>query len=73
MDNRELWAVVFLGTMKLSEEDGGGGETTDTITIHVVTDKGYRTAIETAEKSLRDSWELDFVSVARIGGAPIVA
>ena len=70
MDNREMWAVKLWGLYKHdSHQDGGRIE--QTWTVHVVTEKGYKSAIEAALESAKD-WDAEVRGVKLVGAAPLV-
>lgn len=72
MDNRTLWAVTFYGTMKDPHRDYQGAIIHDTFTVHVVTDKGYQSAIDAAKRDSEKTWDVTLKAVEEIGGVPVV-
>jgi hypothetical protein len=71
MDDRELWAVTFQATMK-NQSDDFGNLITERLTVHVVTEKGYKHAIEAAFKDVEATWSAHLVKLENLGGAPLV-
>ena len=71
MDNREMWAVKLWGQMKHQNADNGDTIAT-TWTVHVVTEKGYQSAIDAAVKSSEREWTVEVRGVESVGGPPLV-
>jgi hypothetical protein len=70
MDDREMWAVTFQATMK-KQTDDFGNLITERLTVHVVTEKGYKHAIEAAFKDVEETWDAHLVKLENLGGAPL--
>lgn len=70
MDGRELWAVTFHGQLKLHSADNGD-PITDTFTVHVVTEQGWKAAVDAATKSVEAEWSVVVRKVEFLGDAPL--
>lgn len=71
MDNRVMWAVRLWAQMK-DQRDDFGNLITETLTVHVVTDKGYQAAVDAAVKDVGRTWDVEVKGVEEVGVPPLI-